>query len=315
MVPSTDGLGASRFVAFTRDEWSRLRDHTPLPLTEAELFALRGLNDEVTLPQVEQVYLPLTRLLNLYVAATQTLHAARDTFLGTSAQVPYVIGVAGSVAVGKSTAARILQALLAEWPAHPRVDLVTTDGFLYPNAVLESRGLLARKGFPESYDVRRLLEFVIDVKSGKPNVKAPVYSHLTYDIVPGVWQEVNRPNVMILEGLNVLQTSPGQQGRTLFVSDFFDFSIYIDAHEDLIEQWYVDRFMTLRETVFTDTKSYFHRYASLTDQEARETALRLWRDINYPNLKENIEPTRERAHLILEKDAEHDVAGVRLRKL
>ena len=315
MVTSTDGLGASRFVAFTRDEWSRLRDHTPLPLTEVELFALRGLNDEVTLPQVEQVYLPLTRLLNLYVAATQTLHAARDTFLGTSAQVPYVIGVAGSVAVGKSTAARILQALLAEWPAHPRVDLVTTDGFLYPNAVLDSHGLLSRKGFPESYDVRRLLEFVIDVKSGKPNVKAPVYSHLTYDIVPGAWQEVNRPDVMILEGLNVLQTAPGQQGRTLFVSDFFDFSIYIDAHEDLIEQWYVDRFMTLRETVFTDTKSYFHRYASLTDQEARETALRLWRDINYPNLKENIEPTRERAHLILEKDAEHDVAGVRLRKL
>jgi len=255
MVTSTDGLGASRFVAFTRDEWSRLRDHTPLPLTEVELFALRGLNDEVTLPQVEQVYLPLTRLLNLYVAATQTLHAARDTFLGTSAQVPYVIGVAGSVAVGKSTAARILQALLAEWPAHPRVDLVTTDGFLYPNAVLDSHGLLSRKGFPESYDVRRLLEFVIDVKSGKPNVKAPVYSHLTYDIVPGAWQEVNRPDVMILEGLNVLQTAPGQQGRTLFVSDFFDFSIYIDAHEDLIEQWYVDRFMTLRETVFTDTKS------------------------------------------------------------
>jgi type I pantothenate kinase len=315
MVTSTDGLGASRFVAFTRDEWSRLRDHTPLPLTEAELFALRGLNDEVTLPQVEQVYLPLTRLLNLYVAATQTLHSARDTFLGTSARVPYVIGVAGSVAVGKSTAARILQALLAEWPAHPRVDLVTTDGFLYPNAVLESRGLLSRKGFPESYDVRRLLEFVIDVKSGKPNVKAPVYSHLTYDIVPGTWQEVNRPDVMILEGLNVLQTAPGQQGRTLFVSDFFDFSIYIDAHEDLIEQWYVDRFMTLRETVFTDAKSYFHRYASLTDQEARETALRLWREINYPNLKENIEPTRERAHLILEKDADHDVAAVRLRKL
>jgi type I pantothenate kinase len=314
MVTSTDGLGASRFVAFTRDEWSRLRDHTPLPLTEAELFALRGLNDEVTLPQVEQVYLPLTRLLNLYVAATQTLHSARDTFLGTSAQVPYVIGVAGSVAVGKSTAARILQALLAEWPAHPRVDLVTTDGFLYPNALLESRGLLSRKGFPESYDVRRLLEFVIDVKSGKPNVKAPVYSHLTYDIVPGAWQEVNRPDVMILEGLNVLQTALGQQGRTLFVSDFFDFSIYIDAHEDLIEQWYVDRFMTLRETVFTDTKSYFHRYASLTDQEARETALRLWREINYPNLKENIEPTRERAHLILEKAADHTVSSIRLRR-
>ena len=315
MLTPTDGLGASRFVAFTREEWSRLRENTPLSLTETELFALRGLNDQVTLSQVEQIYLPLTRLLNLYVAATQMLHAARDTFMGTTARVPYVIGVAGSVAVGKSTTARIVQALLSEWPAHPRVDLVTTDGFLYPNAVLESRGLMSRKGFPGSYDVRRLLEFVIDVKSGKPHVKAPVYSHLTYDIVPGTYQEVNQPDVMILEGLNVLQTSPGQQGRTLFVSDFFDFSIYIDAHADLIEQWYVDRFMTLRETVFTDTKSYFHRYASLSDQEARETALRLWRDINYPNLKENIEPTRERAHLILEKDADHDVAGVRLRKL
>jgi type I pantothenate kinase len=315
VLTPTDGLGASRFVAFTREEWSRLRENTPLSLTETELFALRGLNDQVTLSQVEQIYLPLTRLLNLYVAATQMLHAARDTFMGTTARVPYVIGVAGSVAVGKSTTARIVQALLSEWPAHPRVDLVTTDGFLYPNAVLESRGLMSRKGFPGSYDVRRLLEFVIDVKSGKPHVKAPVYSHLTYDIVPGTYQEVNQPDVMILEGLNVLQTSPGQQGRTLFVSDFFDFSIYIDAHADLIEQWYVDRFMTLRETVFTDTKSYFHRYASLSDQEARETALRLWRDINYPNLKENIEPTRERAHLILEKDADHDVAGVRLRKL
>ena len=315
MLTPTDGLGASRFVAFTREEWSRLRENTPLSLTETELFALRGLNDQVTLSQVEQIYLPLTRLLNLYVAATQMLHAARDTFVGTTARVPYVIGVAGSVAVGKSTTARIVQALLSEWPAHPRVDLVTTDGFLYPNAVLEARGLMSRKGFPGSYDVRRLLEFVIDVKSGKPHVKAPVYSHLTYDIVPGTYQEVNQPDVMILEGLNVLQTSPGQQGRTLFVSDFFDFSIYIDAHADLIEQWYVDRFMTLRETVFTDAKSYFHRYASLSDQEARETALRLWRDINYPNLKENIEPTRERAHLILEKDADHDVAGVRLRKL
>jgi type I pantothenate kinase len=281
---TTDGLGASQFVAFTREEWARLRDQMPMPLTETELFALRGLNDQVTLSQVEQVYLPLSRLLNLYVAATQRLHAARDTFLGTSARVPYVIGVAGSVAVGKSTAARILQALLSQWPAHPRVDLVTTDGFLLPNAVLESRGLMHRKGFPESYDVRRLLEFVIAVKSGEPSVKAPVYSHLSYDIVPGVWQEVNRPDIMIIEGLNVLQTGPSREGRSLFVSDFFDFSIYIDASDALIEQWYIDRFMTLRETVFTDSKSYFHRYASLTDAEARETALRIWREINYVNL-------------------------------
>jgi len=310
----TDGLGASQFVSFTRDDWAHLSDHTPMPLTEAELFALRGLNDQVTLPQVEQVYQPLSRLLNLYVAATQRLHAARDTFLGTSARVPYVIGVAGSVAVGKSTAARILQALLSQWPAHPRVDLVTTDGFLLPNAVLESRGLMQRKGFPESYDVRRLLEFVIAVKSGEPSVKAPVYSHLSYDIVPGAWQEVSRPDIMILEGLNVLQTGQ-RQGRSLFVSDFFDFSIYIDAPDQLIEQWYVERFMTLRETVFTDSKSYFHRYASLSDADARATALRIWREINYVNLKDNVEPTRERAHFILEKGENHDMARVRLRKL
>jgi type I pantothenate kinase len=312
----TDGLGASRFVAFSRDEWAHLRDHAPMLLTEADLFALRGLNDQVTLSLVEQIYLPLARLLNLYVAATQTLHKATDTFLGNpAAKVPYVIGVAGSVAVGKSTVARILQALLAQWPDHPHVDLVTTDGFLHPNVLLSARGLMHRKGFPESYDVRRLLEFLIDVKSGKAHVTAPVYSHLTYDIVSGRVQEVNRPDIMIVEGLNVLQTGPGQQGRALFVSDFFDFSIYIDASESDIESWYVDRFMTLRETVFTDTKSYFHRYATLSDAEARETAQRIWREINYPNLKENIEPTRERAHLILHKAADHDVTSVRLRKL
>jgi type I pantothenate kinase len=312
----TDSLGASRFVAFSRDEWAHLRDQAPMLLTEADLFALRGLNDQVTLSLVEQIYLPLARLLNLYVAATQTLHKATDTFLGNpAAKVPYVIGVAGSVAVGKSTVARILQALLAQWPDHPHVDLVTTDGFLHPNAVLSARGLMHRKGFPESYDVRRLLEFLIEVKSGKAHVAAPVYSHLTYDTVPGRAQEVNRPDIMILEGLNVLQTGPGQQGRPLFVSDFFDFSIYIDAAENDIEAWYVDRFMTLRETVFTDTKSYFHRYAALSDADARETAHRIWREINFPNLKENIEPTRERAHLILQKGSDHDVTSVRLRKL
>jgi type I pantothenate kinase len=312
----TDGLGASRFVAFSRDEWARLRNQTPLALTEAELYALRGVNEQVTLTEVEQIYLPLTRLLNLYVAATQTLHVATDTFLGTAgSSVPYVIGIAGSVAVGKSTAARILKALLAEWPAHPHIDLVTTDGFLFPNAVLESRGLLHRKGFPESYDVRRLIEFLIDVKSGKAHVKAPVYSHLAYDIVPGAAQEVNRPDVLILEGLNVLQTGPRQQGRSLFVSDFFDFSIYIDASAAAIERWYIERFMAFRETVFADTKSYFHRYASLTDAEARDTAHRIWRDINLVNLVDNIEPSRERAHLIIAKDTNHDITGVRLRKL
>ena len=316
MHTPTDALGASRFVAFTRDEWAQLRNQTPLSLTEAELYALRGVNEQVTLSEVEQIYLPLTRLLNLYVAATQTLHVATDTFLGSAGSgVPYVVGIAGSVAVGKSTAARILQALLAEWPAHPHVDLVTTDGFLFPNAVLESRGLMHRKGFPESYDVRRVIEFLIDVKSGKAHVKAPVYSHLAYDIVAGASQEVNRPDILILEGLNVLHTGPRQQGRSMFVSDFFDFSIYIDAAVEAIERWYIERFMAFRETVFADSHSYFHRYASLTDAEARETAHRIWREINYRNLVENIEPSRERAHLIIAKDANHDITGVRLRKL
>jgi type I pantothenate kinase len=312
----SDSLGASRFARFTREEWASLREQTPLTLTEADLYALRGVNDEVSLAQVEEIYLPLTRLLNLYVAATQTLHKATDTFLGNSAgKVPFVIGVAGSVAVGKSTAARILHALLSQWPSHTRVDLVTTDGFLHPNAVLESRGALARKGFPDSYDVRRVFEFLIAVKSGQAHVTAPVYSHLTYDIVPDRVQEVSRPDIMIFEGLNVLQAPPRQQGRQLAVSDFFDFSIYIDADEADIERWYVDRFMTLRETVFTDTKSYFHRYASLSDAEARATARRIWREVNYVNLKENIEPTRERAHLILRKGPDHEISSVRLRKL
>ena len=308
-----DNLAASRFITFSREEWATLRDSTPLLLTEAELVGLRGVNEQVSLAQVEQIYLPLTRLLNLYVAATQSLHKVSDIFLNKpSAKVPYVIGVAGSVAVGKSTAARILKALLAGWPEHPRVDLVTTDGFLYPNAVLAARGLMNRKGFPEGYDTRRLLAFLADVKSGRTPVTAPVYSHLTYDIVPGAVQEVSRPDIMILEGLNLLQ--PGR-ASDLFVSDFFDFSIYIDADEADIERWYVDRFLTLRETVFTDAHSYFHRYASLSDVEARATARQIWREINGVNLRENIAPTRDRAHLILRKNADHDVDTVWLRKI
>ena len=311
-----EGLVASRFVTFSREEWAALRHQTPLLLTEAELYALRGVNEQVTLTQVEQIYLPLTRLLNLYVGATQALPATTDVFLGRpSTRVPFVIGIAGSVAVGKSTVARILQALLAQWPDHPRVDLVTTDGFLYPNAVLEARGLMHRKGFPESYDVRRLLEFLLAVKSGQPHVVAPVYSHLAYDIVPGQVQEVSRPDIMILEGLNVLQTPQRQQGRSLAVSDFFDFSIYIDADPDDIERWYVERFMTLRETVFQDRRSYFHRYASLSDAEAVRTARRIWRDVNLVNLVENIAPTRERAHLIFRKGPDHDIVSIRLRKI
>ena len=305
-------------MRFTRQEWAGLRAATPLTLSESELQALRGVNEQVTLQQVEEVYLPLSRLLNLHVAATQTLRKATDTFLGNpAAHVPFVIGIAGSVAVGKSTAARILRALLGRWPDHPRVDLITTDGFLYPNRVLEDRGLMQRKGFPESYDVRRLLDFLVEVKSGREHAHAPVYSHLSYDIVPNQQQTVSRPDIMILEGLNVLQTGDLQPTRraNMFVSDFFDFSIYIDADEADIEEWYVARFMTLRKTVFTNEKSYFHRYASLSEQEAERVARDIWRDINLLNLNENIAPTRQRAHLILRKDRDHFVQSLSLRKL
>jgi type I pantothenate kinase len=272
----------------------------------------------MSLDEVADVYLPLSRLLNLYVAAKRNLHSATATFLGSeSPKVPFVIGVAGSVAVGKSTASRLLKALLSRWPSHPQVDLVTTDGFLLPLATLESRGLTHRKGFPESYDVRRLVHFMAELKSGAPEVQAPVYSHLHYDIVPGDYQVVRRPDIVIVEGLNVLQAGSGRAGRPLplFVSDFFDFSIYVDAAEHDIEQWYIERFQALRETVFQNASSYFHRYAALSAEESAETARRLWSSINLVNLRENILPTRERAHLILEKGRDHAVRRVRLRKL
>jgi type I pantothenate kinase len=303
---------------FDRASWARLRAATPLSLSETDLTELQGLNERVSLEEVEAIYLPVSRLLNLHVAATQTLHKASDTFLGTlPTPTPYVIGIAGSVAVGKSTFARILKALLARWPAHPRVDLVTTDGFLHPNRVLEERGLLHRKGFPESYDVRQLVQFMADVKAASSDVRAPVYSHQSYDIVPGEYQIVDRPDIVIVEGLNVLQTGDGQPGRParVFVSDFFDFSIYIDAGEEDIEEWYVARFLTLRETVFRDPHSYFHRFAALTDEEAVSTAREIWRTINGVNLRENIQPTRERARLVLEKGRDHAVQRVRLRRL
>jgi type I pantothenate kinase len=308
----------SPYVRFTRDEWARLRAATPLTLTEADLEQLRGINERIALDEVADIYLALSRLLNLYVAASQNLHRVSDTFLGSpAAKVPYVIAVAGSVAVGKSTTARILQALLARWPDHPQVDLVTTDGFLFPNRVLEERGLMERKGFPESYDLRRLVRFLADVKSGRPEVSAPVYSHLTYDIVPGEEQVVRQPDIVIVEGLTVLQTSDGRGGRSqqLFVSDFFDFSLYVDADESDIEQWYLDRFLTLRDTAFTDERSFFHHFAALSENEAIEVARGIWRSINGVNLHENILPTRERARLILEKAPDHSVRAVRLRKL
>ncbi len=279
---------------------------------------MRGLNEEVFLDEVIEVYLPLSRLLNLYVSATQNLYKVTDTFLGKpTSKVPYIVGIGGSVACGKSTTARILRALLAHWPDHPEVDLVTTDGFLYPNRVLEERGLMSRKGFPESYDVRRLLRFVNDVKSGHPEVAAPVYSHLAYDVLPDETKTVRQPDVVILEGLNVLQTENGEQRDVpgTFVSDFFDFSIYVDAEDNDLERWYVDRFLMLRDTVFQDKESYFNRYASLSTEEAKEVARSIWAEINGPNLVKNIKPTRKRARLILEKGPDHSVRSVKLRKL
>jgi type I pantothenate kinase len=312
---------SSSYLDFDRPSWARLRAATPLTLSESDLDALQGINEQVSMAEVEAIYLPVSRLLNLHVAATQALHKATDTFLGTLPRpVPYVIGIAGSVAVGKSTFARILQALLARWPAHPRVDLVTTDGFLWPNRDLEARGLLARKGFPESYQVRRLIEFMAEVKAGERAIHAPVYSHLTYDIVPGEFQVVDRPDIVIVEGVNVLQAGGEATTRSresarprVFVSDFFDFSIYIDAEEADVERWYVERFLTLRETVFRDPRSYFHRYAALSEADARATAEEIWRTINGINLRENILPTRERARLVLEKGGDHAVRRVRLR--
>lgn len=305
-------IAASPFVEFDRADWARLRASTPLTLTDTDLETLRGINERLDLEEVATVYLPLSRLLNLQVAAALALHQATGTFLGTPpGRVPYVLGIAGSVAVGKSTTARILQALLARWPTHPRVDLVTTDSFLHPNRVLEERGILNRKGFPESYDQRALVQFVAEVKAGAEEVAAPVYSHLTYDLLPGQTVVVRRPDVLILEGLNVLQAGGGR----LFVSDYFDFSIYVDAREADIERWYEERFLALRETAFRDPSSYFRRFGELSEAEAVATARRIWAEINGVNLRENILPTRERARLILEKGPDHLVRSVRLRKL
>lgn len=280
-------------------------------------MALRGVNEAISLDEVADVYLPVSRLLNLWVAATRELHRATAVFLGETVAAPFVIGLAGSVAVGKSTAARILQRLLSRWPESPRVDLIATDGFLLPNAVLEARDLLQRKGFPESYDRRALLRFVSDVKAGVPEVSAPVYSHVLYDIVPGQTQVVRSPDVLIVEGLNVLQTGPALPGREAqsFVSDFFDFTIYVDADEADVSEWYVERFLRLRETVFRDPSSYFRRYADLDAGEAAATARRIWNEINGVNLRDNIAPTRGRARLILEKGADHAVRRVLLRRL
>ena len=309
--------GFSPHIEFSRGEWARLRGATPLTLSQADLDALHSADEHVSMDEVLEVYLPLSRLLNLYVAATQQLFRVTDTFLGgPAAKVPYVIAVAGSVAGGKSTTARILQALLSRWPDHPKVDLVTTDGFLYPNVVLEERGIMTRKGFPESYDVRRLVRFLAELKSGAAEVRAPVYSHLVYDIVPGEELVVRRPDILIIEGLNVLQTGGGERAARVFVSDFFDFSIYIDAREHDLETWYLQRFQRLRETAFRDPTSFFHQYAvGMSEEEAMEFGHQVWETINAVNLRENIEPTRERARLILEKGRDHRIERVWLRKL
>ncbi|MFM8848382.1 MAG: type I pantothenate kinase [Actinomycetota bacterium] len=305
-----------RYVSFDRRQWAELRAATPMTLRETDLEDLRGINERIDLDEVAAVYLPLTRLLNLYVSATQNLHKVSATFLGTLApKMPYVIGVAGSVAVGKSTFARILQALLARWPDHPKVDLITTDGFLHPNAVLEERGIMNRKGFPESYDTRNLLRFLRELKSGRAEVQAPVYSHVVYDIVEGECVTVRQPDILILEGLNVLQVGAPGSDAAEFVSDYFDFSIYIDADETDIEQWYVDRFLSLCDSVFQNPDSFFRHFAHLSRDEAIATARGIWGGINGLNLRENIEPTRERASLVLRKGADHRVSDVRLRKL
>ena len=310
-------MTVSRYTNFSRTEWARLRDATPLTLSEADLTELQGLNEQLSMREVEEVYLPLSRLLNLHVAATRELERVTDRFLGkTVAPNPYILGVAGSVAVGKSTTARVLRALLARWPDHPRVDLVTTDGFLHPNRVLEERGLMARKGFPESYDRRRLVRFVADLKAGVAEVTAPVYSHLGYDILPGEAQVVRQPDILILEGLTVLDGSDIRSvDDSLFVSDHFDFSIFVDAPEAHIKKWFLQRFRRLRETAFRDPKSYFGKYAQLSEAEAQAFAGKVWEEINGVNLRENILPTRERAHLILEKGPDHAVERVRLRRL
>ncbi len=309
---------SSAYLQFTREQWCRFREDTPLTLTEEDLKKLRGQNEVVSLTEVEEIYLPLSRLLSLYISASQALHEVSGSFLGSpEPKVPYIIGVAGSVAVGKSTTSRILQALLSRWPNHPQVALVTTDGFLYASAELERRGILSRKGFPESYDIQTLLKFLNDIKAGKGHLKAPVYSHHHYDVVEGEYIEVNKPDIVIIEGLNILQTGiqkPGQQPQ-LFVSDFFDFTVFVDAEVDVIKKWFVDRVLSFWEGAFQEPSAYFHYLTKLNQEEVIKFSERVWREINEVNLFENILPFKKRAQLILTKAEDHSVQKVYLRKL
>ena len=304
----------SPFLTFNRHQWAELRKSVPLKLTEQDLKPLLGFNEELSLDEVSTIYLPLTRLINYYIEENLRRQAVLNRFLGgRNPTVPYIISIAGSVAVEKSTSARILQSLLSNWPNTRQVDLITTDGFLYPLEKLKKDNLLQKKGFPVSYDTAKLIQFLADVKSGKSGVTAPIYSHLTYDIIPNRFDIVNRPDILILEGLNVLQTGSRKTGQ-VFVSDFVDFSIYVDADESLLKEWYIRRFLKLRQSAFTDPNSYFKHYAQLSEQESIQTATDIWNNINGLNLRENILPTRERANLILTKGANHVVEWVKLRK-
>ncbi|AVU33363.1 TPA: type I pantothenate kinase [Serratia marcescens] len=308
---------ATPYLQFDRTQWAALRDSVPLTLSEEEIVKLKGINEDLSLEEVAQIYLPLSRLLNFYISSNLRRQAVLEQFLGTDGQkIPYVIGIAGSVAVGKSTTARLLQALLSRWPEHRSVELITTDGFLHPNKVLNERGLMKKKGFPQSYDMHSLVKFVSEVKSGAKRVTAPVYSHLIYDVVPEGNKVIEQPDILILEGLNVLQSGmdyPHDPHR-VFVSDFVDFSIYVDAPETLLQSWYINRFLKFRQGAFSNPDSYFHHYSKLPEQEAINIATQLWNEINGLNLQQNILPTRERASLIMTKSANHAVENVRLRK-
>lgn len=305
------------FLTFDRHQWAALRKSVPLKLTEQDLKPLLGFNEDLSLEEVRTIYLPLARLINYYIEENIKRQAVLHKFLEVeSPKVPYIISIAGSVSVGKSTSARILQALLSHYPDERRVDLITTDGFLHPLKTLQEKQLMKKKGFPESYDIHRLVEFVSDIKSGKREVQAPIYSHLTYDIIPNQFTTVDQPDILILEGLNVLQSGMNYPAspHNVFVSDFVDFSIYVDADEALLKQWYIDRFLKFRRSAFSDPNSYFHHYAQLSEAEAIATASTIWDEINGLNLKQNILPSRDRANLILEKGTNHEIQTVRLRK-